>query len=275
VEAIAGLDLGGCCDKTGRRYTPRTRFATSGAGTDGSIEETSVLRGEEFVNRFNELSRHLAKVSQQRPDTRFYSLVDEAAARDAAVRTYADDLKDYADLRNAIVHGTSELMAEPTEETLRRFCDILGEVLRPKQLLELSTHPPLRPFQPNDRLVDALRYMRENDFSQIVVRDGESLGLVSVEGVAQWLESESEDDIISVNDARVHDALKNEPSGSFTLLGRNRNIYDARAAFFEALNSKHPRLFAIIVTHSGRTTEKPLGIVTAWDIFEYTRAHGA
>jgi hypothetical protein len=49
---------------------------------------------------------------------------------------------------------------------------------------------------------------------------------------------------------------------------RKDTIYDAREAFTHALRRKQPRLFALIVTENGKTTEKPLGIVTPWDLLD-------
>lgn len=52
-----------------------------------------------------------------------------------------------------------------------------------------------------------------------------------------------------------------EPEPSF----RGR-ITDAHEAFASALERQQPRLFAVIITDSGRPTEPPIGIVTPWDL---------
>jgi hypothetical protein len=73
---------------------------------------------------------------------------------------------------------------------------------------------------------------------------------------------------IDVSKATVYDALRYEAYNGFQIMRRKDTIYDAREAFTHALRRKQPRLFALIVTENGKTTEKPLGIVTPWDLLD-------
>jgi CBS domain-containing protein len=225
-------------------------------------------RGTAFVDVFNRLTVALAKMADLPPETPYHQLVAASSRKSAAVRRLADELRSYGNLRNAIVHGTEQVLAEPTEATLARFQALANEVMAPKRLESFALRG-LQLFQPDASLVTALRYMREHDFSQVVVHTSEGAHLLTVEGVAQWLEMQVVNDIISVVEARVEDALKCESSGNSVVLSRRSSIYDVREAFLQALDTKHPRLFAVIVTESGRRTEKPLGIVTAWDVFRH------
>ena len=49
-------------------------------------------------------------------------------------------------------------------------------------------------------------------------------------------------------------------------MGPENTVYDAQEAFRKAIETKHPRLFAIIITDNGKKTGKPIGIVTPWDL---------
>lgn len=108
--------------------------------------------------------------------------------------------------------------------------------------------------------------MKQNDYSQIVIQQSNDLDILTVEGIAKWLEEEVDNDLISLKDAHVSDASRFESPRAFIVLSRNKTIYDARKAFASAIEYKHPRLFAVVITETGKRSEKPLGIVTPWDL---------
>jgi hypothetical protein len=168
-----------------------------------------VTRTGHFIELYNRLADYLIEFTQETDRTPFYQLVEKAASRNRLVRQEAPRLKRYGDLRNLIVHGTNyprEMIAEPTDETLAQFGRIVQQITSPKRLESFLGQ--VRCFLPEDQLVNALRYMRERDYSQVVIRKNHELGLLSTEGVSRWLERQAEDDIISIREAHVKDALK-------------------------------------------------------------------
>lgn len=203
-------------------------------------------------------------------DASFSQLVDCASGKNAAVRMEGARLKDYGDLRNAIVHHRAyprEIIAEPSEEVVARFRKVVESVLSPKLLIP-TFQREVKCFAPNDPLAEALRYMGANDYSQVVVRMEKRLSLLTVEGIASWLERNVAEDIISVRDARIADVHTFEAPNGHVIMRRNDTVYEARGAFARAIEEGRPRLFAIIVTQSGKETEAPLGIVTPWDLLD-------
>ena len=229
-----------------------------------------MTRAEEFIQLFNRLSDHLMRVTGRNHDYSFSALVDRAAERNLAVRAEAQQLKDYGDLRNAIVHHRAfppEIIAEPSAKALADFDSLVERVLSPRLLIPAFS-AQVRPFSTGQKLLDALRYMGENDFSQIIVRESGKLRLLTVEGIAHWVERQTDDPIIDVSDATVNEALRFEGSGGFRIMKRSDTVYEARETFTGALERKQPRIFALIVTENGKATEKPLGIVTPWDLLD-------
>jgi len=179
-------------------------------------------------------------------------------------------LKDYGDLRNTIVHHRSyprEIIAEPTEVTLVRFAEVVRHVLSPERLIP-SFQKDVQCFSPSDQLVSVLRYMRQNDFSQVAIRKDGELSLLTTEGIARWFEGQAEEDIISVTAATVEEALAHDIPDSLEIMSRDHTIYEARETFASALKNRRPRLFAILITETGKRTEQPLGVVTPWDLLE-------
>lgn len=83
-----------------------------------------MLNSDRFLNAFSSIEQQLRKITRRGKETRFYQLVDEASASTPAVASYKDDLKEFADLRNAIVHerGDGRVIARSATAESRRTC---------------------------------------------------------------------------------------------------------------------------------------------------------
>lgn len=64
----------------------------------------------------------------------------------------------------------------------------------------------------------------------MVVQADDGLRLLTVEGIARWLERAA-DDAIRLEAVTGGDALACEVPGSFLLMARNNTVYDAEDAF--------------------------------------------
>jgi non-specific serine/threonine protein kinase len=49
-------------------------------------------------------------------------------------------------------------------------------------------------------------------------------------------------------------------------MGPEDSIYEAQQAFTKSIEKNRPRLFAVLVTDNGKSSGKPIGIVTPWDL---------
>lgn len=234
-------------------------------------------RADEFIGLYNTINRHLRRITGLEREKSFATVVRTAAGRDPAVRANQDLLIGFGGLRNAIIHDRhypSRVIAEPHAEAVEEFARIVNLVTSPPKLLP-RFHRSIRCFGPDEPLVEALAYMRDNDYSQIVVDGDQGLDLLTTEGVARWFERQADDDLVSVRDTTVGDALQHQPQGSVTIIGRDRTIFDALDIFSQLPTPGRSRLFAIIITHSGKSTESPLGIITPWDLVAYDQESGS
>lgn len=222
----------------------------------------------EFIQLFNQTVDHLRKVTQLDKGTSFPQLLIIASRKDPAVRKHAIRLREYGDLRNAIVHHMNypdEVIAEPTAQTLERFRAIVQDLTAPRLLLP-TFRKSIRCFTGDERLSDALAYMRSSDYAQVVVRDGGILGVLTSRGVARWLEKQAQEGAVNLKDARVREAMECEGKDACVLMAGNRTVDEAQQVFVDALMRKQRRLFAILVTENGRPDEEPVGIVTPGDL---------
>lgn len=221
-----------------------------------------------FIALYNQLADHLISLTGSNEFERFYRLIDMAAEKNAAVKLHAQQLKKYGDFRNVIEHN-NEFFDEPSEGTLARFQALAKNILSPEPLLP-TFQKDVHCFTPNEPLGSALRYMHTNDYSQIVVHTGTKLAILTLEGVARWLAQSSENDSVLLKKCVIEDVLASEHEGGFGVMARSHSVYDAKNAFARPLGTGKTRLHAILITQNGKVEEKPLGIITPWDILEDT-----
>lgn len=224
---------------------------------------------DEFVELYNQAADYLGQKIGENTWSSFYQLIDRAETAQLLSRPDARRLRRYGDLRNPIVHDPrypSQVIAEPTPETIAEFAAILQRIIAPRRLS--SFRRQLQLFSKADKLAAALSYMREHDYSQVLVRDNSALALLTAEGITKWLEEQIEQDIISLADATIGDALVWESTTNFKVMGLSATVDMAQDAFASAVELGNPQLIAIVITQNGRLHEAPLGIITPWDIIE-------
>jgi hypothetical protein len=100
----------------------------------------------------------------------------------------------------------------------------------------------------------------------VVVKDANRHVLMSVEGIARWLEHAAEEDIISVQGTRVGLVAAQEPEWTLVRVSRKATIEDARKILMRHHGNGSPRVFAILISSGGKPNENPRGIVTPWDL---------
>lgn len=220
---------------------------------------------ERFLNAFATIEGVLRKRFNLDPGSRFYAMVDAASARDAAIRRYSLDLKEFADLRNAIVHERTDghPIAEPHEASVQRLEAIQQRLSDPPKLGSMFATKVVRAGvdEPIGRPAGA---MLRGSFSQVPVYDGELFaGLLTAETIARWVAAQLADGVGLLEEASVRDVL------NFTEDSENHLFLPGRATFFDALEAfddfthRGKFLDAILVTESGKPNQRPTAIAAS------------
>jgi hypothetical protein len=176
-----------------------------------------MMRAEKFLQLHKELETQLRKRLHIAQSIPYFALLDKMIdAGDIVIRRNKDFLHSLGDLRNILSHVAygPGYFAEPSQEVLEKFEEIVNRIIKPPLLRDIA-NKPVTVFEETDTLLAALTDMEENDYSQIVIRRSGRLGLVSPEGVTQWILRES----ISVGllepaTASLGDVSKHEPTAS-------------------------------------------------------------
>lgn len=236
-----------------------------------ALRMDSLSPGDEFIRLYNEIDHWMR---EQTGDSRgsFFKRVDYAARKVRAVRQYAEELKEYAELRNAIIHYRDypeQVIATPHDDVLARFRMIIERLMRPERLMPRFKRD-VHTFATNTPLANLLNYTAKHGYSQVPVVDEGKLRMLTNDGIASWLADQVSEQCLDLNTATVADVMQHEPRHSFDLLARGATVDEAREKFEKAHDRNMPRLYAILITETGQDTEELLGIVTPYDLMEDT-----
>lgn len=223
---------------------------------------------EKFINAFNDIEHFLKKKLELTKEISFYSMLEKASLDDSIISRYKDDLKEYADLRNAIIHerGGGSVIAEPNEYAVKNIQRISGLIIDPPKVFPYFKRKVFT-ISLTDPVGKALKIMFDNSFSQLPISKGDKFyDLLTNNTISRWLGSCVDEDVFSLNDTEVNEVLKyTETPDSYFFLNRDASLAEAMEKFqyFEA--SGKP-LDAILITQSGKPTEALMGIITPSDI---------
>jgi predicted transcriptional regulator len=222
----------------------------------------------QFLDAFAEIEKLLRRISGSERQVPFYHVVDAAAQRSPDVRRHRDDLKEYADLRNAITHERSggQAIAEPHAAVVSHLRKLATSLANPPRVLPAFAK---RVYSVDvlDSIHKVLAFFFPKNFSQVPVTRGDHVvGVLTTNTVSRWLAAQARSELVDLTEHTVQEALRHtEYDANWQLLPRTALLSEVVNAF-DAAERNGKRLDALLVTQSGRATESLLGIVTIHDV---------
>lgn len=228
-------------------------------------------RTTEFLSAFNDIEAYLREVLTAKKSDGFSWMANQAARKGLIARDQADDLKEFAELRNAISHSTYHdftPIADPRADTVAQIKRLRDALLSPTPALAVVEHQQVRIFSPDDDIRAPLRALRESDISQFpVYENGRCVGLLTTNAIARWVAADLGDDG-KLDASTVGQALEYaEPRDEAVFLPRTISAaaaVDALTTPFE--NGGLPHL--AVITEHGKNTQRPIAVLAASDIPE-------
>ncbi|SER80410.1 CBS domain-containing protein [Salipaludibacillus aurantiacus] len=225
---------------------------------------------QRFTTAYNRID---AKLREQENSDRylpFSELVVRTAKHNYVVRRFEKDLKMLGNLRNAIIHNETRqdyVIAEPHDSTVSLIERIEAEISKPKEVIPMFSKD-VKTFETDHTLSDVLRVIKDQAFSQFpVYKDGEFAGLLTENGITNFLARHVEEELISLPETAIEMVLSlEEAKNNCKFISRHTSVYEAKELFKNEGADEFARLDALLITHHGRKTEKLLGMITAWDI---------
>jgi CBS domain-containing protein len=231
-----------------------------------------------FLVAFNRIERRLSEIGDVEEHRSFGEKLKAASRREPAVGHIERQLRELAELRNALVHSDRAVpLAEPHE-------DIVAEIER---YVTLLINPPqvgsrfarrVATIRDDDPVRLAVRLMRERGYTQLPVRDrqGRCIALLTGATIARWLgaldrppgganggELHGDVDLDEVTIAQVLRLADSDDN--YVFMRPEATLYDALWEF-ESHQRDGRRLDAILIAENAQPDRDLIGIITPRDL---------
>lgn len=228
------------------------------------------MNSEDFLNSYNKIDGYLKKSDNHDSFVTFSQKIK--TTKNKVVQRFKDELLSFGELRNAIVHNPrigDKAIAEPHENTVLRIAELYEIISNPKKVIPEFQFKVLG-AKKEDFINYILIEMKTQSFSQFPIFDenGSVYELINNNTISRWLSSQLEENgTIIIDNVKIIDLIPEiEFKGNYKFVSRNTSIYEAYDLFINQINNKQRNLDVLFITHSGRTDEKILGLITIEDI---------
>ena len=228
------------------------------------------MNSEEFVEYYNLIDKYLKNEGGYDSYASFSEKIK--GSKNKVVKRFKDELISLGELRNAIVHTpkiSGRIIADPHPETVVEIKKLYHMITNPKRVIPAFQFEVLGANE-NEFINDILIKMKENSFSQFPIfnEEGQVIELINTNTIARWLSDKvGENGTIMLEKARVKDLIFSiEFKKNYRFISRETSVFEAYDIFINQIVLKRRNLDALLISHSGKETEKLLGIITIEDI---------
>lgn len=227
-----------------------------------------------YTGEFNTL-HDVLKSKLNSKERNFGVLLSEGRRRkDKIINNYFDELDFHRGFRNILAHSHMSgkpPVAQPSDTVIEEIMILINKIKSPKKAFNLFKKD-VKHFNYDDGLGEVLKFVNENQYSQFPVFEGNQLkGLITENGITQFLSRSVKDDIFLISETNVSDVITlDEAKDSWEIVSSNALLIDIKDVFSRKLNAGNS-LFAILISNRGTVIEKPediIGIITPWDLPE-------
>lgn len=215
-----------------------------------------------FLDAFSIIEQCCKEITKEDRYTKFYILIQKAAAMNSVVRTYQQEIEEYADLRNAIIHQRTkkgEVIAIPVDEAVEEI-EKIARMLSNPPLLKDYFLKEVKDCSKEDDIDDVYKAMKKLSTGKFpITKDGRFEGLLTLEMILEWAMLHREN-----QSGKVKEAFKPQKNEKVVFMAKNATVLEALDCF-EATMKKGFTLLAILITENGRKDEKLEGILTVAD----------
>ncbi|MCH6268214.1 hypothetical protein [Neobacillus citreus] len=225
---------------------------------------------ERFEVAFNQIHAWLQRNIVEERSDKFTDLLRSGFPRHSIIRKYYHDLKMFARLRNSIVHDKVELgfyIAEPHETVVDKI-ELIAELLvEPKAAYSIASKPVFYYYE-NAKLKDILTVIQKKSVSLFPIYDETGFKwLLTAEEIIGWFANHLTGNSIVIDEVEVKELFSEKRNRRVEFVGKDIDIFEVEE-IFEQYHLKNQKLEAVIITETGEQQQKPLAIVTSWDLVE-------
>jgi CBS domain-containing protein len=236
----------------------------------------AVTAGDRFLAAFNEIESYFRRTLQVGDHVEFAERARTYANRKRLPRAQRDALSACTSTRNAISHGryyAGRPITELVSDVIDQIERLRDQLPAPPRALNVLTTREICTAHPDEPVTVALRHVLRFDYSQLPVDDGDRyVGSLTTNALARWLADQlaKNDDLAeSQSVQRVLEFA--EAHERAVHVAKTITAADAVDRLSSVGGSGRP-LAALIITETGRSSEKPLAVVVGDDLPALTAA---
>ncbi len=234
-----------------------------------TVKKQEQLLSERFEVAYNQVHEALRDIVHINDD-RFVVLVKFGAKKYQIIETFKKDLEQYARLRNAIVHEKMEVgfyIAEPNAKVVNHIEKIANVLSKPNYALSIATKNVIF-FDYQDPILKVTTAIKEHGYSKFpIYKNKQCIGLLTSSSIVKWMAQNMVSGTVNLADIHVSDIMKFEKEHPTEFISKEINIFEVEN-IFEKSHKKKKKLECVIITENGKSGEKPLGVITPWDLIE-------
>jgi CBS domain-containing protein len=202
------------------------------------------------------------------------SLLAEGAKANRVIAHHLQELRAVAQLRNSLVHNPMPMLGDPIAvpqpQLVERYADIIRAIQQP--VTAMSVAVPVQQLYTATlatELGEVIQTMDKNTYTHVpIIEDGQLIGIFSENTLLSYL-AESGDAIITkdmkLSEFKSFLPLDAHHGEKFCFVSRKASLSEVYQLFNKAIKVRQ-RIGLVFITQSGLASQKPLGIITAWDL---------
>lgn len=230
------------------------------------------LNSDIFLSTFNELEKYFKNNFFRGQWKSFKQMLKEGSRFNPIIKQFKEELFEFTDLRNAIVHNRSndyKVIAEPHDFVVEQFVEIKNKIMNP--ILMDAFFGKVHSCKLADRISYPLQLIHDKKISQIPVIDNNNtvIEILNTSTIANWLAAKKN---ASTESALVIEVLEyKEFKMNFEVIAAKTSVFHAAEIFKNSYKKKPVSRYydALLLSHNGLPTEELKGIIVLSDIAEY------
>jgi predicted transcriptional regulator len=218
---------------------------------------------EVFIDLFTEIEQKLKEVCGDTFHSNFSELLRKARNLSPIAQQYANDLREYAQLRNAIIHTRREnfIIAEPHNDVINEIRHIRNLLYNPPRVSSIIKGVAYI-ASPKTPIMEVMEVFAKKGFMRCPVLDGNKIiCLVTAKTLARWIITKP----TNFQNATLESIIPFADPDDYIVVGANSDIVSLIGQFKNSMQ-KGKYLQAVLVTQHGRPEGPLIGILTPSDL---------
>lgn len=237
------------------------------------IIDSKKTNAERFIAAYNTIDQSLRSIYNYKRNMTFSDMIRRTVPINSVIRKYEDKLIDYARLRNSIIHNSNEeyIIAEPHEDVVLLMERIAQMITKPPKVIDIVKNKNVLTIEGEMPLREVAILMSKTGFKSLpVYENGKILGIATPNRLVEWVGKkldENKNNLEVFSKSQIMETLKESDENTrFTICAEDLTIQQTLDQFY-----KNRMLSAIIITKTGSSYEKILGIITIADIMDLSK----